>query len=358
MTNPKSNVMTNLNVMIPKLRFCIQTVSSLTNILSSQCSRQYCHTNHNTTTSSMPNYLSHSSKEEDASTLHGNNTSARMKKLFITIPLLSLLLFVMIDSQTSPCMQSAFQSLLAWISAYLVNGIFALITVYIHVMVAFIPGSIFTLGSGFINGQAFGLGYGVVITSGVVFGGACGSPILSLLFRRYLERMGWGEVSRELSDIQSFGWGRVNTMLWNGNATAVFSSLFFWCHDAIQMWQKSAFKQKGFQIFVLLSLCPIIPFNVINYIGGVPANRLKDYTCALFETLPGTVLHCVICVSAVLLVSVLEVSQKVKMVWMVLLLLQLSVRTWAAAMTEFYYHFRIFNFQHLFSTLYCFCWCS
>eukprot|EP00804_Cyclotella_cryptica_P024917 CCRYP_011819-RA/>CCRYP_011819-RA protein AED:0.13 eAED:0.13 QI:197/1/1/1/0.5/0.33/3/75/243 len=145
------------------------------------------------TTSSTPNILSSPSLGDNASTPHENNTSTFSKKLLIAIPFLSLLLFVIIDSQTSHHVQTAFQSLLAWISAHLVAGIFALITVYILATVAFLPGSILTLGSGFVYGKAFGLGSGVALASGVVFVGACCGAIISFLLGRYLLREWVGE---------------------------------------------------------------------------------------------------------------------------------------------------------------------
>jgi uncharacterized membrane protein YdjX (TVP38/TMEM64 family) len=55
-----------------------------------------------------------------------------------------------------------------------------------------------------------------------------------------------------------------------------------------------AFKQKGFFIFLLLRLSPIVPFNAINYIGGVTSIKLRHYTLALIGMLPGTVLYCFI----------------------------------------------------------------
>eukprot|EP00804_Cyclotella_cryptica_P024918 CCRYP_011819-RB/>CCRYP_011819-RB protein AED:0.04 eAED:0.04 QI:197/1/1/1/1/1/2/282/255 len=218
------------------------------------------------TTSSTPNILSSPSLGDNASTPHENNTSTFSKKLLIAIPFLSLLLFVIIDSQTSHHVQTAFQSLLAWISAHLVAGIFALITVYILATVAFLPGSILTLGSGFVYGKAFGLGSGVALASGVVFVGACCGAIISFLLGRYLLRE------------------------WVGERLVKRYPMFMALDEAL--------KQQGFQIFLLLRLSPIVPFNAINYIGGVTAISLKDYTRALIGILPGTVLYCFIGASA------------------------------------------------------------
>ena len=68
-----------------------------------------------------------------------------------------------------------------------------MISVYILATVTFLPGSILTVGSGFVYGKAFGLGYGVVIASGVAFVGACGGAIISFLLGRYLLREWVGE---------------------------------------------------------------------------------------------------------------------------------------------------------------------
>jgi uncharacterized membrane protein YdjX (TVP38/TMEM64 family) len=46
------------------------------------------------------------------------------------------------------------------------------------------------------------------------------------------------------------------------------------------------FEKKGFKLMLLLRLCPIIPFNGLNYIGGIVSISLKDYCASLIGILP------------------------------------------------------------------------
>ena len=60
----------------------------------------------------------------------------------------------------------------------------------------------------------------------------------------------------------------------------------------------SAMVRDGFRVMVLLRLCPIIPFNGLNYIGGVTAISIEEYTKALVGILPTIVLWVFIGASA------------------------------------------------------------
>jgi len=139
------------------------------------------------------------------------------------------------------------------------------ICVYFVATILFIPGSILTLGAGFVFGSAFGLGPGVALASLSVFVGASLGAIASFLLGRYLFR----------------GWVQNLTKKY-----AVFEAL------------DVAFQEKGLRISVLLRLSPIIPFNANNYISGVTALTLRDYSLALFAILPGTILYCFLGASA------------------------------------------------------------
>lgn len=58
----------------------------------------------------------------------------------------------------------------------------------------FVPGSILTLGAGFVFANAFGLGWGVLLATVAVFCGAVAGDLTAFLLGRYLLRdwvMGW-----------------------------------------------------------------------------------------------------------------------------------------------------------------------
>ena len=120
------------------------------------------------------------------------------------------------------------------------------------------PGSILTLGSGFVFANAFGLGLGLLFSTIAVFVGAASGSIISFLLGRYLFRNCVINISKQY---QVFG--------------AVDSAL----------------EIQGLKIMILLRLSPLIPFNAINYILGVTSVPLRDYALACFAMLPGTILY-------------------------------------------------------------------
>lgn len=191
-----------------------------------------------------------------------SSSSRPWLKIFLGILLLSIIIFVIVDSVTNKYIITGFQNFLQWIESNLLAGVFAFVAVYFVATVLFVPGSILTLGSGFVFGKAVGLGPGVAMATAAVFIGASLGAIVAFLLGRYLLK-DW--VGRRL--VEKY---------------PIIKAL------------DEAFQQEGFRIFVLLRLSPIIPFNAINYIGGVTSIKLIHYTLALLFILPGTVVYCLI----------------------------------------------------------------
>eukprot|EP00540_Astrosyne_radiata_P010624 CAMPEP_0116835700 /NCGR_PEP_ID=MMETSP0418-20121206/7690_1 /TAXON_ID=1158023 /ORGANISM="Astrosyne radiata, Strain 13vi08-1A" /LENGTH=407 /DNA_ID=CAMNT_0004465395 /DNA_START=48 /DNA_END=1271 /DNA_ORIENTATION=- len=180
------------------------------------------------------------------------------KKLFIGLLLLGFVIYVIVDSVTAGNVRSTIESFLDWIEDNPIPGFFAFMVVYFVATVLFVPGSILTLGSGFVFANSFGLGPGVLLGSLSVFLGASAGATVSFLLGRYLLRQWVKKLTKKY---------------------AIFEAL------------DVALEEKGFRIMTLLRLSPIIPFNAINYIAGVTAISLTSYALALIAILPGTVLY-------------------------------------------------------------------
>ncbi len=126
--------------------------------------------------------------------------------------------------------------------------IFALI--YIIATVAFMPGSILTLGAGVI--------FGVIQGSIYVFIGATIGATAAFLVGRYLAR-DW--VSQKIA----------------GNLK--FKAI----DDAVG--------REGLKIVLLTRLSPVFPFNLLNYAFGITGVSLRDYFFGSVGMIPGTIMY-------------------------------------------------------------------
>jgi uncharacterized membrane protein YdjX (TVP38/TMEM64 family) len=157
-------------------------------------------------------------------------------------------------AQTSP--ESTFNpqqwllNSLDWIDSLGTLGAIAFIIVYIIATVAFLPGSILTLGAGVV--------FGVVWGSIYVFIGATIGATAAFLVGRYFAR-GW--VASQIEGNHKF--------------------------KAID----EAVGKEGLKIVLLTRLSPIFPFNLLNYAYGVTGVSLKDYVIASVGMIPGTIMY-------------------------------------------------------------------
>ncbi len=139
---------------------------------------------------------------------------------------------------------------LQWITDLGAVGAIAFIVIYIVAAVAFLPGSILTLGAGVV----FGIGLGSIY----VFIGATIGATLAFLVGRYIAR-GW--VAKKIAGNQKF--------------------------KAID----EAVGREGLKIVLLTRLSPIFPFNLLNYAYGVTGVSLKDYVLGSVGMIPGTIMY-------------------------------------------------------------------
>jgi uncharacterized membrane protein YdjX (TVP38/TMEM64 family) len=144
--------------------------------------------------------------------------------------------------------QEILRNALVWIDSLGSLGAIAFIVLYILATVAFLPGSILTLGAGVVFGVFFGTVY--------VFIGATLGAIAAFLVGRYLAR-DW--IAQKIEGNQKF--------------------------KAIDQ----AVGQEGFKIVLLTRLSPIFPFFLLNYAYGITGVSLKDYAIASVGMIPGTI---------------------------------------------------------------------
>jgi uncharacterized membrane protein YdjX (TVP38/TMEM64 family) len=125
------------------------------------------------------------------------------------------------------------------------------IVAYTIAAVLAVPGTILTLGAGFVFGVALG---SVLVSAGSVLG-ATAAFLLGRFFARswVAKRVAGSPRLQALAEVT---------------------------------------RQDGFTIVLLARLSPLFPYNVLNYLFGVTAVRLRDYVLASWlGMLPATVLY-------------------------------------------------------------------
>ena len=127
----------------------------------------------------------------------------------------------------------------------------AFLLVYVAATVLLLPGSILTLGAGFV----FGLGWGTVLVS----------------------------VSSTLGATASFLIGRHLARDWVARRMQAYPRF-----SAVD----EAVAEEGWKIVGLTRLSPLFPFNLLNYSFGITRVKLRHYVLASWlGMLPGTILY-------------------------------------------------------------------
>ncbi|SRR6266478_2145923 len=138
-----------------------------------------------------------------------------------------------------------------WIAHLGIWGILLFIVVYILATIFFFPGSVLTIGGGFV----FGVFLGTVAVSIAATTGAA----LAFLIARYLAR---DKIEQKVGSNQKF--------------------------KQIDR----AIGEQGAKLVFLLRLSPVIPFNLSNYFYGLTAVKFWPYVLASWiGMLPGTLLY-------------------------------------------------------------------
>lgn len=170
------------------------------------------------------------------------------RKLFFLSIALSLSLLIL--ATKSSYIQDFLRTVLIQIQDLGWWGPVAFIATYNLATILFIPGAVLTLGGGVL----FGLWWGSVY----VFVAATLGATFAFLIGRYLSR------------------DRLVKYMEN--------------HPKFQALDR-AISQQGLKIVFLTRLCPLFPFNLLNYVLGITQVSLKDYILGSFGMIPGTILY-------------------------------------------------------------------
>lgn len=176
---------------------------------------------------------------------------ARVKlKRIVLFFSLALLLALLIVATRSAYVQDVLRSLLIRIEDLGWWGPVAFVATYNLATVLFVPGSLLTLGGGAI----FGFWWGSVY----VFAASILGAVFAFAIGRYLCR------DRVVKYMES--------------------------HPKFKALDR-AVSQEGLKIVFLTRLCPLLPFNLLNYALGITQVSFKDYILGSFGMIPGTILY-------------------------------------------------------------------
>jgi uncharacterized membrane protein YdjX (TVP38/TMEM64 family) len=207
----------------------------------------------------------HNQQLNNYTTAH-NAASSSWKRWLVFLVLISSIIFVIVDSTVgNGIIKATLLSFLDWVEHHPFRGAVLVCFVYIIATVLFVPGSVLTLGAGYALGSAIPGPVGVLVATTAVFIGASIGSVCSFLLGRYLFR---------------------DCVMSLASNYPVFRAV------------DGALQENGLKIMILLRLSPLIPYNALDYMSGITAIPLRDYTLALFALLPGSLMLCFVGASA------------------------------------------------------------
>eukprot|EP01083_Nonionella_stella_P000729 2084_1 len=210
-------------------------------------------------------------------------------RIIIISMLLALIIVAIVNHQISAKLLTSF---LTWMKENVIEGSAAFVAVYTCCVVLMIPGSILTLGAGFVYVDLLGPLIGVCTSTVIVWISASMGATLSFINGRYLLR----------------------------NCVVSWASQY----DKFEIIEKIV-KEYGFSVTFWLRLSGITPYNVFNYFMGLTSVTLMDYVLAHTGMIPNVVLGCFIGGSVSELVSIAETGVGDNQVFMIVLISTLAI---------------------------------
>jgi uncharacterized membrane protein YdjX (TVP38/TMEM64 family) len=192
------------------------------------------------------------------------NRNWKKKVLSVVICITSFV--VLVDLIFFHHVRSIIEAFLQWMTVHPFLAVATFIVFFIMTTLLFVPPIILFFGAGFAFCNVCGnFWYGIVLATIVSCIGSTLGAVLAFCQSRY--------VNRELVQ------------------------LFAKRYPVVKAADR-AFARNGFHVMLLLRLCPIIPFNSLNYIGGVTNIELDQFVYALVGIVPTVVFWVIVGASA------------------------------------------------------------
>ena len=120
----------------------------------------------------------------------------------------------------------------------------AFIGIFIFASLCFFPNALLSLGAGYVYIELYGLRLGIFVAFVICYVGCLIGAAICFARSRYLMRRLIVRFSAKYPIIRAVD---------------------------------QAFLTQGFRLFLLLRLSPAMPYNALNYIGGITSITFKDY---------------------------------------------------------------------------------
>lgn len=175
------------------------------------------------------------------------------KKKLMTIFLMVSSALVFYDLIFGSFIISHLEDFINWMTLHPSYAVVAFVSIFVVCTLIMIPPAILIFGAGFAFAQAIGFYAGVVAAIFSCFIGSCIGAVIAFLRSRYMMR----------------------------DLIYLFSRRY-----PLVKATDRALKRNGFHIMLLLRLCPLIPFNGLNYCCGITGVKLESFVFSLIGILP------------------------------------------------------------------------
>jgi len=187
------------------------------------------------------------------------------KKKLMTVLIFSSSAYVLIDLVFLGNIMKLIENFLTWMTNHSGAAVGCFLGFFVLATLLFVPPTILYFGAGYAFCDVAGFWPGMVAATVVCFMGSSMGAVLAFLRSRYM--------MRDLIELFARRFPIVK------------------CLD-------QAIHEKGFRVMLMMRLCPIVPFNGLNYIGGVTNISMEEYVFALVGVIPNIILWVLVGASA------------------------------------------------------------